>query len=222
MRESELREIVVDTARAMNARGLNRGTSGNVSARVRRGMIITPSAVPYEAMAPDDLVLMDLDGTVLDAPAGPATDGRRRPSTEWRLHAGILQSRADVHSVLHAHSDFATALACLHLEIPAVHYMVAVAGGDSIRCAPYATFGTPELAEHALAALADRTACLLANHGLVAVGRSPRAALELAAEVESVAAVYWRALQVGEPVELSSGEMAEVLERFEDYRRGGP
>ncbi|HSR43513.1 MAG TPA: class II aldolase/adducin family protein, partial [Longimicrobiales bacterium] len=108
------------------------------------------------------------------------------------------------------------------MEIPAVHYMVAVAGGASIRCAPYATFGTPELAEHALAALADRTACLLANHGLVAVGSSPRAALELAVEVEAVAAVYWRALQVGEPVELSSGEMAEVLERFESYRGGGP
>lgn len=223
MRESELREIVVDTARAMNARGLNRGTSGNISARVPRGMIITPSGLPYDAMAPDDLVLMDLDGTVLDAPAprAPGSPGPR-PSTEWRLHAGILRSRRDVHSVLHAHPDFATTLACLRMEIPAVHYMVAVAGGASIRCAPYATFGTPELAEHALAALADRTACLLANHGLVALGSSPAAALELAVEVESIAAVYWRALQVGEPAELSSGEMAEVLERFEDYRRGGP
>lgn len=224
MRESELREVVVDTARAMNARGVNRGTSGNLSVRVPRGMLITPSAVPYEAMEPDDLVLMDLDGTVLDAPTArdPGGGGARRPSTEWRLHAGILSRRGDVHSVLHAHPDFATTLACLHMEIPAVHYMVAAAGGASIRCAAYATYGTAELAALALAALEDRTACLLANHGLVALGRSPRAALDLAVEVEALAGIYWRALQVGEPVVLSPGEMAEVLERFEDYRRGGP
>lgn len=210
MRESELRAVVVDTARAMNRSGLNRGTSGNISVRVPDGMLITPSAVPYEEMGPGHLIRMRLDGTVLD--------GAKKPSTEWRLHAGILARRPDVESVLHAHPEFATTLACLGMEIPAVHYMVAAAGGTTIRCAPYATFGTPELADLALAALEDRTACLLANHGLVALGASPGAALDLAVEVEALAAVYWRALQVGEPVILSDEQMADVLRRFEDYR----
>lgn len=212
MRESELRQVVVDTARAMNRSGLNRGTSGNLSVRVADGMLITPSAVPYESMAPADLIRMDLDGTVL---AGPG-----KPSTEWRLHAGILRARPDVDAVLHAHPEFSTTLACLRRAIPAVHYMVAVAGGDSIPCASYATFGTPELADHAVAALRDRMACLLANHGLVALGASPGEALALAVEVEALAAVYWRSLQVGQPVVLSEAEMDEVSAAFRDYRDG--
>lgn len=212
MRQSELRELVVEAARAMNTRGLNRGTSGNVSVRVPEGMLITPSALPYEAMGTDDLVVMRLDGEVLTG---------ARPSTEWRLHAGILARRPEVGSVLHAHPEFCTTLACLRRGIPAVHYMVAVAGGDSVPCAPYAPFGSLELAELALAALEDRTACLLANHGLVALGATPADALALAVEVESLAAVYWRALQAGEPAILSAEEMAEVRARFEDYRRGG-
>ena len=210
MRESELREVVVDTARAMNRSGLNRGTSGNLSVRVADGLLITPSAVPYESMAPADLIRMELDGTVLDGPG--------RPSTEWRLHAGILRARPDVDAVLHAHPEFCTTLACLRKEVPAVHYMVAVAGGDSIPCAPYATFGSPALAEHAVSALDDREACLLANHGLVALGASPGEALALAVEVEALAAVYWRALQAGEPVILTGEEMAEVRAAFDDYR----
>ena len=214
MTEEELRAEVVEVARGMNARRLNRGTSGNVSVRAPGGMLITPSAVPYEGMRPEDLVHMNLDGDVLEG------SGRGRPSTEWRLHAGILARRPEVGSVLHAHPEFCATLACLRREIPAMHYMVAVAGGDSIRCAPYAPFGSPELAERALAALEDRTACLLANHGLVALGAAPADALGLAVEVESLAAVYWRALQVGEPAILSAEEMAEVLARIEDYRRG--
>lgn len=210
MRESELREVLVDTARAMNRSGLNRGTSGNLSVRVPSGMLITPSAVPYEAMAPTDLIRMDLDGDVLE--------GVGRPSTEWRLHAGVLRARPEVQSVLHAHPEFCTTLACLRREIPAVHYMVAVAGGTAIPCAPYATFGTPELADAVVETLAHGTACLLANHGMVALGSSPGAALELAEEVEALAAVYWRALQAGEPVILSDAEMAEVRDAFEDYR----
>lgn len=212
MRESELREVIVDTARAMNRVGINRGTSGNISARVPGGMLITPSAIPYEAMEPDDLVRMGLDGTTLD--------GQGRPSSEWRLHGGILQARPEVGSVLHAHPEFCTTLACLRRAIPAVHYMVAVAGGDSIRCAPYATFGTPELADAAVTALEDRRACLLANHGMVALGSSPGAALDLAVEVEALAAVYWRALQIGEPHLLSEEEMREALAAFRSYRAG--
>lgn len=212
MRESELREVIVDTARAMNRVGVNRGTSGNISARVPGGMLITPSSTPYEAMGPDALIRMRLDGTVLD--------GAGRPSSEWRLHAGILGARADVDAVLHAHPEFCATLACLRKPIPAVHYMVAAAGGDSIRCAPYSTPGTPALAEAALSALENRRACLLANHGLVALGLSPGAALDLAVEVEALAAVYWRALQAGEPQLLSAAEMREVLAAFEDYRAG--
>ncbi len=210
MTESELREVLVDTARAMNRSGLNRGTSGNLSARVEGGMLITPSATPYEAMGPGDLIRLGLDGTVLD--------GTRRPSTEWRIHADIYRARPDAASVLHAHPEFCTTLACLRKEIPAVHYMVAVAGGSSIRCAPYATFGTPALAEGVLAALEDRTACLMANHGLVVLGSSPGDALGRAIEVEALAAVYWRALQAGDPVVLSDAEMADVMDAFEDYQ----
>ena len=210
MRESELREVLVDTARAMNRSGLNRGTSGNLSARVPDGMLITPSAVPYEAMAAGDLIRMDLNGRVLD--------GAGKPSTEWRLHAGILGARPDVGAVLHAHPEFATTLACLRQGIPAVHYMVALAGGDTIPCAPYATFGTPELADAVVATLEGRMACLMANHGLVALGEEPGAALALAVEVEALAAVYWRALQAGDPVVLSDAQMAEVRAAFEDYR----
>jgi L-fuculose-phosphate aldolase len=203
---------VVAAARGMRARGLSRGTAGNVSARVPEGMLITPSAVDYADMRPDDLVLMSLSGEIIDA-AG------RKPSTEWRLHATILAARPEVASVLHAHPPFCTALACLRRDIPPFHYMVAVAGGDSVRCAPYATFGTAALADAAVAALAGRTACLLANHGMVALGGSPAAALDLAAEVETLAEQYWRAAQLGEPLLLTDREMADALAAFADYRR---
>jgi L-fuculose-phosphate aldolase len=204
----------------MNRSGLNRGTSGNLSARVEGGMLITPSATPYEAMGPGDLIRLGLDGTVLDGGAseGAAPGGAGRPSTEWRIHGDIYRARPDAASVLHAHPEFCTTLACLRKEIPAVHYMVAVAGGSSIRCAPYATFGTPALAEGVLAALEDRTACLMANHGLVVLGSSPGDALDRAIEVEALAAVYWRALQAGDPVVLSDAEMADVMDAFEDYQ----
>jgi L-fuculose-phosphate aldolase len=211
MTRAALREQLVETARAMNERGLNQGTAGNLSARVPDGMLITPSAVPYDVMTPADIVRIDLQGRVLEP-------GPRPPSTEWRLHAAILAARPDVDAILHAHAMFATTLACLRRPIPAFHYMVAVAGGDSVPCAPYAAFGSPELAGHAARALAGRDACLLANHGMVAVGASPRDALELAIEVETLAAQYWRALQVGEPVLLSEAEMAEVVEGFRRYR----
>jgi L-fuculose-phosphate aldolase len=211
MSESEARAEVVEVARAMNRLGLSRGTSGNVSARVEGGLVITPSAVPYEAMEPSSLVALDLDGRVREGGT---------PSTEWRFHAAVYRTRPEVGGVFHAHPPFCTTLACLGREIPAFHYMVAVAGGSTIRCAPYATFGTAALAEGVLAALEGRRACLLANHGMLAVGASPRAALELAVEVESLAEVYWRALQAGEPAILSDAEMAEVMERFEAYRSG--
>lgn len=210
MRYPDVRAEMVEVARAMNARGLNRGTSGNVSARVPEGMLLTPSAVPYDTLEPADILVVDLDGAVLD--------GEGRPSTEWRLHADVLRARREVAAVLHAHPPFSTTLACLRREIPPFHYMVAVAGGDTIRCAPYATLGTQTLAELAVASLEGRRACLLANHGMLALGASPAAALDLAVEVEALAEMYWRALQVGEPALLSADEMARVHEAFADYR----
>lgn len=209
--DAPLRRSVLGAARAMNERGLNRGTAGNVSVRAGDGLLITPSAIPYDALEPEDLVALDGDGTV--------RAGARRPSTEWRLHAAILAARPDAGAVLHAHPTFATTLACSRRPIPAFHYMVAVAGGDSIRCAPYATFGSRALARHAVAALEGRRACLLANHGLVAIGASADAALELALQVETLAEQYWRALAVGEPVLLTAEEMDDALRAFGDYGR---
>ncbi len=211
MKHLALRRRIVATAQAMNARGLNQGTAGNVSARVADGFLITPSGVAYEAMAPGDLVEVAMDGT--------AAEGTR-PSSEWRFHRDILARRPEVGGIVHAHAPYATTLACLGRGIPAFHYMVAVAGGDSIRCARYATFGTQALSDHALAALDGRRACLLAHHGMIAVGRTVEAALDLAVEVEALARIYWQALQVAEPEVLSSREMAVVLEKFRGYRGG--
>jgi len=212
MSSIELRLEVMFAARRFGPLGLAQGTSGNLSVRTNDAMLITPSAVPYEAMDPDDLVLMELDGVVRSAPAG------RLPSTEWRMHAGILRARPDVTAIVHAHPPWATALSCLRRDIPPFHYMVAMAGGDVIRCGAYATFGTQELADSALAALDHRHACLLANHGIVACGESVDAALELAVEVEVLAGQYVRALSIGDPVILTAEEMERVLERFATYR----
>jgi len=212
MTENDLRKAVIATALAMNAAGINRGKSGNVSARWRDaafdGFLITPTGLPYADTAAGDVVAMTL--------AGDAR-GPRLPSSEWRFHRDIYQSRTDVQAIVHAHPPFGTALACLGRGIPPFHYMVAAAGGTDIRCAPYATFGTQRLSDHAVAALADRKACLLANHGVIAVGASLAAALALAVEVETLAEMYWRALQIGDPVILSDAEMQVVLGKFEQY-----
>jgi L-fuculose-phosphate aldolase len=210
IRDGSVRREIVETARRMNAAGINQGTSGNVSARAGTGGLwITPSALAYDKTRPEDVVLVRPDGTSL---------GRRRASTEWRLHRDIYATRSDVGAIVHAHPMFATTLACLGRDIPAVHYMVAMAGGVSIRCAPYATFGTQELSDHTVAALDGRKACLLANHGMVAVGPTLVAAFNLAVEVETLSAMYWRALQIGEPTILSEAEMTRVLAKFEDYK----
>ena len=212
---AEARTAVLDAARTMSARGLSAGTSGNVSARVPGGMVVTPSAVPYGAMAEGDLAVLSLGDAL---PAGTVLEGTRKPTTEWPMHAAIYRGRPEVGAVVHTHAIFCTTLATLRREIPPFHYMVALAGGDTIRCAPYAPFGSEELAGHALAALDGRTACLLANHGMLALGATPGEALELAAEVEGLAELYWRALQVGDPVLLTAAEMSEALKRFADYR----
>jgi L-fuculose-phosphate aldolase len=206
--ELALREKIIATALEMNARGLNRGKSGNVSARVDGGFLVTPSGLAYEATRAQDIVAMTLDGQAR---------GARLPSSEWRFHRDIYARRRDVDAIVHAHSPFATTLACLGRDIPAFHYMIAVAGGKDIRCAAYATFGTQQLSDHALLALEGRKACLLANHGMIALGESLAAALALAVEVEALAEQYWRALQIGAPNLLSDAEMDVVLAKFATY-----
>lgn len=217
------REAVISVARRLVPLGLTQGTSGNVSVRAGSAgsaegvagdaMFITPSAVPYDDMTTADVVLVDL------AHGDAAGGAERRPSTEWRMHAGILHRRPDVQAIVHAHPPWATALSCLRRDIPAFHYMVAIAGGRVIRCADYATYGTGELAAAVVEALGDRRACLLANHGIIACGDSAESALELAIEVEALAGQYMRALSAGEPVLLSDEEMDRVLAGFADYRR---
>jgi L-fuculose-phosphate aldolase len=214
-REQALRRALIATAREMNALGINRGKSGNVSARWRHppfdGYLITPTGMPYADLAADDIVAMPLAG------GADAAVGTRAPSSEWRFHRDLYRARPDTGAIVHTHAPFATALACLRRDIPAFHYMVAVAGARDIRCAPYATFGTQALSDHAVAALAGRRACLLANHGMIALGASLAAALALAVEIETLAEMYWRAVQVGEPILLSDAEMDIVLDKFRTY-----
>jgi len=207
--EHDLRAAVVEAARRMSASGLSHGRSGNVSARFADGMLITPSGMAYQAMTPEDVVFVAGDGTP------DASDGK--PSSEWRFHLAAYKARPDARAVVHCHSRHATALACAHRPIPAFHYMVAVAGGTDIPLVPYATFGTSELAAHVAKALAERKACLMANHGQIAAGTSLDAALELAGEVEMLAAQYLDVLKLGEVHLLDDAQMADVLERFKTY-----
>lgn len=205
----ELAAEVVETCRKMNAMGLNQGPSGNVSARLDAGhFLITPSGLPYDIMRPQDVPVMDMSGRWY---------GTRRPSTEWRFHRDILKTRTEAGAVLHAHSMFSTTLACLRRGIPAFHYMIAVAGGDSVRCASYATFGTQALSDNVLKALEGRRACLLANHGLICLGANLDRTLGLAVEVETLAGMYCRARQHGIPRLLDHREMARILELFRTY-----
>jgi len=205
--EGRLRAAVVKTARRMSASGLSHGRSGNVSARWDDGMLITPSGAAYDMLEPYDIVYVDANGTPIGG----------KPSSEWRFHQAAYQARPDAGAVVHCHSLNATALACAHRPIPAFHYMVAVAGGTDIPLAPYATFGTPELAAHVADALSARKACLLANHGQIATGPDLASALELAGEVETLAAQYLEVLKLGEVHLLDEQEMARVLEKFETY-----
>lgn len=213
--DAALRSAIVQACRGMVAARLTRGTSGNVSARVAGGMLITPSAVPFEELEPEQLLYV---ASAVDAAEALAVSGLR-VSTEWRLHAAILHARPEIGAVLHAHPPYGTALACLRRGIPSFHYMVAVAGGVDIRCADYATFGTSELAASAVTALEARTACLLANHGTVALGDTPAHALTLAVEVEALAEMYCHTLAAGEPVLLDEQEMTEVKRSFRNYGR---
>ena len=201
-------QAIIDACRAMNASGLNQGTSGNVSVRRGDGMLVTPSGVPYDATTPDMLVEVGADG---------AHRGPLRPSSEWRMHLAIYAARPEAGAVVHVHSPYAAALSCHRRGIPAFHYMVAAAGGPDIRCADYATFGTGALSDAMMAALEGRRACLLANHGQIAFGPTLDKALWLAGEVETLARQYLLALGLGAPVELDGAEMDRVLALFATY-----
>jgi L-fuculose-phosphate aldolase len=209
---SEPRRRLIDTARRMAPSGLNRGTAGNLSMRVREngedGYLITPSGMDYDALASEDIVFMRPDGTSI---------GHRKPSSEWRFHHDLYARRPEVGAVLHAHSPFAVSLSCLRRDIPPFHYMIARFGGDTIRCADYATFGTQALSDHALAAMRERCACLLASHGMLVFGQTPEHAFGLALELETLCEQYWRASHLGAPVLLSGEEMRAVLEKFAGY-----
>ena len=208
----ELRQKLISTACRTMSCGLNKGVAGNLSVRAEEngeaGFLITPTGIAYESLAPADIVFMRLDGSAT---------GRRQPSSEWRFHRDVYVARSEAGAIVHAHSPFATSLACLRRDIPAFHYMIARFGGDTLRCSTYATFGTQELSDAALVAMAQRNACLLANHGMLVFGRNLDQSLDLAVELEALCEQYWRACQLGEPVLLDAREMATVLEKFAHY-----
>jgi L-fuculose-phosphate aldolase len=206
--DTEKRRSIIEACLRMNALGINQGTSGNISLRHEAGMLITPTSVPYEAMRPEQIVLMDMSGAV---------EGSQKPSSEWRFHLDILKARPEINAVVHAHPPYSTILAIMGMAIPPVHYMIACAGGDSIRCAPYATYGTQELSAHAVKALEGRSACLLAHHGMIAVGPSLTKAMWLAVEVEALARQYHGCLQIGTPPLLSKVEIETVLGKIKNY-----
>ncbi|WP_319531990.1 class II aldolase/adducin family protein [uncultured Cohaesibacter sp.] len=211
MDEFELRREMVAACRRMNEIGLNQGTSGNVSARCGDKILITPTSLPYDDMQPEDIVAMNVDGSF---------EGKRKPSSEWRFHHDILSNRTDIDAVLHCHSAYAVAMACHHLDINSFHYMVAVAGGTNIRCAPYATFGTQALSDAALEALEGRKACLLGQHGQIALGSTIKQAFALAIEVETLAKMYVTARLLGEPPVLSEEEMGRVMNQMKQMTYG--
>jgi len=212
---SELRQQLIEAAVRMAASGLNRGCAGNLSVRTRAdgpegeaGFLITPTGMRYDRLHADDLVLIRFAGGSL---------GRRRPSSEWRFHHDLYQARPEAGAILHAHSPFATSLACLRRDIPPFHYMIARFGGDSVRCARYATFGTQALSDAIVPAIAGRRACLLANHGMLVLADDLEQSIDLGGELEALCEQYWRACQIGPPVLLDADEMALVCARFATY-----
>ncbi|HWS26862.1 MAG TPA: DUF952 domain-containing protein [Xanthomonadales bacterium] len=210
--ERALRQALADSARSLLAARLNCGSAGNVSARSGGGMLITPSGLHPDQLTPADIIRVSFDGQ---------SQGPHAPSSEWQLHRDLYLGRPDASAVVHTHSPFATALACQRRAIPAFHYTVARFGGDDVRCADYALFGTSELSQTIGRAMAGRNACLMANHGAVVCAEDVSAAVTLAVELEYLSELYWRALQGGAPVLLTPAEMAAVGERYRNYCRAG-
>lgn len=209
MSEAAARASIVDAMRAMDARGLNRGTSGNISVRFGDGMLVTPSGVTPDRLTAELIVFVDADGV-------PAA-GSARPSSEWQMHLGLYRRRADAQAIVHCHARHSTILACAHREIPPLHYMVAVSGGARVPVAPYATFGSEALAESVARTLEGRYACLMANHGLITLAPGLPMAMAIAEEIEEQAAVYCGTLAIGGPKLLDEAEMGRILEAFKRY-----
>lgn len=209
MERMRLSREIIETCLEMTSLGLNQGTAGNVSARYENGMLITPSGIPYERLTENMIVYVDNDGKC---------DKGQLPSSEWRFHLAAYQTRPDANAVVHNHAVHCTAVSILNRPIPAIHYMIAAAGGNSIPCAPYATFGTRELSEHVSVALKNRKATLLQHHGLIACEANLEKALWLAHEVEILARLYLSTLAIVDPVPvLDDEEIAIVLEKFKSY-----
>lgn len=206
--ELEKRCAIIEACLEMNHLGINQGTSGNISVRHENYLLITPTSIPYKQLKPESIVRMEMDGSV---------NGPLKPSSEWRFHLDILNTRPEVNAVVHTHPTFSTILSIMSMDIPAIHYMIAVGGGDNIRCAPYATFGTEELSHNALKALEGRKACLLEHHGMIAIGANLAKALWLAVEVETLAKQYHGALQIGKPKILSHDQMAGIIDKISNY-----
>ena len=211
--ELHKRREIVAACLWINSSGLNPGTAGNISVRYGDTMLISPSGVPYEQLEPEDIVAMTLTGEY----GSYVASGTNVPSSEWRFHLDIMRARPDVGAIVHTHSLYATVLACARKDIPPVHYMIAAAGGPSIRCSRYATYGTAELSQAALEALEDRNCCILANHGMIATGPNLAKAQWLAVELETIAKQYYLTLCIGGPVLLGEAEIAQVKERFKGY-----
>lgn len=210
--ERDIREAIIEACLEMNCVGINQGTSGNISVRWNDGMLITPTSMPYKQMKVEDIVWMGFDGSVA---------GNRTPSSEWRFHLDIMRTKSDVGAIVHAHPHACTTLSIMGKGIPPLHYMVAIAGGHDVRCAPYATFGTEELSRNALAALADRAACLLGHHGMIATGKTLDRAMWMAVEIETLAKQYLACLPFGEPPLLSVEEIENVISRMNGYGHAG-
>ncbi|MEQ5829437.1 MULTISPECIES: class II aldolase/adducin family protein [Sulfitobacter] len=206
--DTSARHEIITACREMNRSGINQGTSGNISMRSGEGILVTPTSLPYNDMTPEDIVWIGFDGRI---------EGRRRPSSEWQFHRDIMAARPEVEAIVHAHPTACTTLSIMEKDIPPLHYMVAICGGHNVRCAPYATFGTKELSDHALAALEDRSACLLAHHGMIVTGSSLVQAMWRAVELETLAKQYLGCLTVGEPPLLSELEIRNVLDRMAGY-----
>jgi len=202
------RAALIEAARSMSGLGINQGSAGNISLRAGAAMLSTPSAIPYDDITPEMVALMPLEG------AYGAWEGPKRPSSEWRFHLDIFRARPEIGAVVHTHAPYATALAMARRDIPPCHYMVTRFGGGTVRCAPYALFGTAELSTLALAALENRTACLLANHGFIATGPDLPAAMAAAVELEALAKQYMLSLTIGGPVLLTDEEIQAAIEQF--------
>lgn len=210
MNELDTRQSIIDHCRNMNASGLNQGTSGNISVRFGDRMLITPTGIPYDSMTPEMIASLPLNGT-------GEYEGPNKPSTEWPFHLDIQRSRPDVGAVVHTHSTFATILAITRKPIPACHYMIAAFGGPEIRVADYARYGTSELSKNILEAMEGRSACLMANHGMITTGSNLSRAMWAAVELETIARQYYHSLLIGGPVILPDEEIAAVVEAFSGY-----